>query len=83
MDHYLTLTEVSNALGLFKAIVAGWEKTGKLIPKCVGAEKLYFKKDLLEFETYRNLADSNWETEEKITPVRPFRSIELFAGLEG
>ena len=83
MGNYLTLTEVSNSLGVSKAIVAEWEKTGKLVPTTVGTKKLYLNKELLEFEDYRKLAESNWENEEKIRPIRPYRSIELFAGAGG
>jgi len=83
MSRYLTLTEVSNSLGISKAIVAGWEKSGKLVPENRGSQKLYTKKQMLEFDEYRKLSESDWDNEQKIKPVRPFRSIELFAGAGG
>ncbi len=83
MNRYLTITEVSNSLGVSKAIISGWEKSGKLIPQKHGTEKLYDEKLLLNFEAYRNLAESNWEVEQQVKPHRPYHSIELFAGAGG
>ena len=83
MSRYLTLTEVSNTLGVSKAIVTGWAKNGKLLPAKSEPQKLYSEKQLLHFEAYRNLADSQWDSEQGIKPTRPFRSIELFAGAGG
>ena len=83
MSHYLTLTEVSNTLGLSKAIIKGWEKNGKLIPDEVNGKKLYNERQLLSFDIYRQLAETTWDKEQTVRPIRPFRSIELFAGAGG
>ena len=83
MNRYLTLTEVSNCLGLSKAIISGWEKSGKLLPAKQEPEKLYHAQQLLQFDAYRKLADSTWDLEQHIRPIRPYRSIELFAGAGG
>ena len=83
MSQYYTLTEVSNCLGVSKTIIRGWEVKGKLVPKEAKGEKLYSKKSLLEFDVFRQMTDSNWKKEQEIKPVRPYRSIELFAGAGG
>jgi len=83
MSRYLTLTEVSNSLGVSKAIVSGWAKSGKLFPAKSEPQTLYSEKQLLHFEAYRELADSKWDVEQQTKAVRPFRSIELFAGAGG
>jgi DNA (cytosine-5)-methyltransferase 1 len=83
MSRYLTLTEVSNSLGVSKAIISGWAKSGKLFPAKDKPQKLYSEKQLLHFEAFRKLAESSWDVEQNIKPTRPFRSIELFAGAGG
>ncbi len=83
MNGYLTLTEVSNSLGVSKAIVSGWEKNGKLFPAQIEPQKLYSPQQLRHFEAYRKLADSTWDNEQQIQATRPYRSIELFAGAGG
>ena len=83
MSRFFSLTEVVNILGLPRAIVAGWQKSGKLVPVLHQGELLYPEEQLFQFEIYRKLIDSDWDMEQLIEPVRPFRSIELFAGAGG
>ncbi|NRA61463.1 MAG: DNA (cytosine-5-)-methyltransferase [Psychrobium sp.] len=83
MNNKLSLTEVSNSLGVSKAIVKGWEKSGKLIPELINNEPFYNTEDLLKFDVFKELNNSQWESELKIKPTIPYSSIELFAGAGG
>ncbi len=83
MSRYFTITEVANTLGVSKALVEGWRKSGKLIPEEVGGVGRYSEKQLLPFDAYRQLAETQWDKEQNIRPLRLFRSIELFAGAGG
>ena len=83
MSRYFTLIEVANTLGVSRAIVEGWERSGKLTPLQLDGVKCYSERQLLSFDTYRRLAETEWDEEEKVSAARPFRSIELFAGAGG
>ncbi len=83
MNQYFNLIEVANMLGMSKAIITGWETSGKLVPECIDGVKVYHHDQLLGFDAYRRLAESSWEQEKKIQPGRSLRSIELFAGAGG
>ena len=75
MNNKLSLTEVSNSLGVSKAIVKGWEKSGKLIPELINNEPFYNTEDLLKFDVFKELNNSQWESELKIKPTIPYSSI--------
>lgn len=83
MSRYFTITEVSNILGMSKAIILSWEKKGKLVPIICDGEKKYSEEQMLDFELYQNLVGSKWDEEQSISPKRPYCSIELFAGAGG
>ncbi len=83
MNQYLTLTEVSNCLGVSKAIISGWENKGKLIPEIKDDVKVYKKKQLLEFDIFHQMENSQWKKEQQTKATRAYRSIELFAGAGG
>ncbi len=79
-----SLTEVANSLGVSKAIVLGWEKSGKLLPiNSNNNEKYYTKASLEHFPLFQELQKSTWLEEQKVTPSRAYSSIELFAGAGG
>jgi len=78
-----TVTDVSNSLGVSKAIVLGWEKSGKLKPLNNGNEKYYTADLLSDFDIFKQFKNSSWEQEQNIKPLRDYSSIELFAGAGG
>ena len=50
---------------------------------CENGKKKYQLDRLTEFPQVRAMLETAWDEEEKIKPVRPFSSIELFAGAGG
>lgn len=83
MNKQFSITEVSNSLGVSKSIIAGWEKTGKLVPHKNNDTLFYTFDQLIHFNVYQEFRDSNWKLEHKIKPHRAYSSIELFAGAGG
>lgn len=83
MNKQFSITEVSNSLGVSKSIIAGWEKTGKLVPHKNNDNLFYTFDQLINFNIYQEFRDSNWKLEHKIKPHRAYSSIELFAGAGG
>lgn len=83
MNKQFSITEVSNSLGVSKSIIAGWEKTGKLVPHKNNDNLFYTFDQLIHFNVYQEFRDSNWKLEHEIKPNRSYSSIELFAGAGG
>lgn len=83
MKEKFSLTEVSNSLGLSKAIVSGWAASGKLVPEFIDGQAYYRKESLLAFDVFKELNGSSWDSEQAISSKRPYTSIELFAGAGG
>ena len=71
----------ANVMGVSKAVLQKWEDTGKYVPKIDKEGKKYFLlSDLMDVPQIKRMAQSNWEEEMNVTPLRQFNSIELFAG---
>lgn len=71
-----------------KTTIAKWEKKEKIIPfkNPITGKKEYSLTQLLkieEFKIFKDMANSNWEKELNVKPLRSFKSIELFAGAGG
>ena len=84
-NELLTQGLVADILSVSKETVRKWEKNGALASsgKNATGATCYRWCDLLRFPEAKAVTESKWVTEERIRPVRPFRSIELFAGAGG
>lgn len=80
-----TIAQVADMLGTSKETLRRWELSGKLVPtrEPDNNYRLYHKSQLLQFEQIQQLIDSRWDEECAISPIRPFKAIELFAGAGG
>jgi len=76
---------VADMLSISKATLDKWAKNGKLVPNIdpQSGDKYYSKKQLADFDIFKKMSNSLWDEELKITPNRPYSSIELFAGAGG
>jgi DNA (cytosine-5)-methyltransferase 1 len=75
---------LADILSVTKSTVLSWEKKGKINPSIIkDGKKFYQLKHLVEFQQIRDMIYSNWKAEIKTKPIRPFSSIELFAGAGG
>ncbi len=80
-----TINEVSNLLNLSIPKIQDWIITGRLIPQSGNhIENYVFSREQLEtYEQISQIFNSKWDKELEVTPVREYRSIELFAGAGG
>lgn len=85
MDNYFSLETVADILSKSKFTIESWQKSGKLIPELdpTKYDKPYLLKQLLIFDEFKELANSKWDLEEKIKPLKDYQLIELFAGAGG
>lgn len=83
-EHY-TIAQVADILGVSKETLRRWDKNGSLVPERQHDNnyRLYSKEQLEVFEEAQLLFNSNWQEESKISPLRPYRLLELFAGAGG
>lgn len=84
MDGIVSADNFANIMGVSKAVLQKWENSGAFVPKTDGnGRKFFYVKDLLHVPEIRDMFDSSWEQEMEVLPVRPYTSIELFAGAGG
>lgn len=76
-------TLLADLLSVSKATVLSWKKKGKIIPFSLDPSPQYKLADLANFPAIKAMLNSNWAAELNQTPLRPYRSIELFAGAGG
>ena len=84
VDNLIDAELLADIVSISKSVLLKWEKSGKVVPAfCQDGKKKYQLDQLTDFPQVRAMLDTAWDAEEKIKPVRPFSSIELFAGAGG
>lgn len=83
-DMKISATNFADIMGVSKATLLKWENNGKFIPRsdCDG-QKFFLIEDLMEVPEIKEMVESDWEREMQTKPIRPYTSIELFAGAGG
>ncbi|RXW29322.1 DNA (cytosine-5-)-methyltransferase [Enterobacter ludwigii] len=81
----LSLEVLADVLSESKRTLDAWVSKGILVPHIISDDnKLYFnRKHLSHFPEVNQLIESDWAKEESITPKRPYKLVELFAGAGG
>ena len=75
---------LADVVTVSKSTLLKWEVNGKITPIYTeNGEKKYQLEQLAAFPAVKAMLESNWEVEAKIKPLRPYSSIELFAGAGG
>ncbi len=80
----ITATNFADIMGVSKATLGKWENSGKL--KSHTDEqgcRFFLIKDLMTIPEIKEMVTTNWEMEMQTQPLRPYTSIELFAGAGG
>lgn len=80
MSDLVSATLLADILSVPRAIIEKWTQSGKINTTAQG---LYDLKFLSDFPAIHAMQSSQWQLEENIKPLRPYRSIELFAGAGG
>lgn len=71
-------------MGVSKATLSKWEVNGSFVPetdKC--GNKFFYIDKLADVPEIYEMIRSDWENEMRTVPLRPYTSIELFAGAGG
>ncbi|MBS7349324.1 MAG: DNA cytosine methyltransferase, partial [Comamonas sp.] len=78
----MTVSEsvLADILSISKTTVEKWRLGGKITPL---ADKRYHLPDLECFPPIQAMLNSHWEEEQNIQALRPYQSVELFAGAGG
>ena len=84
-EDYFSAQIVADALSVSKRNVETWAKNGKLIPELDPSiyPKPYSKKQLMVFQEFSDMFNSNWDKELSEEPLRDYSLVELFAGAGG
>ena len=71
---------LADIMSVSNRTVEVWKKNGRIKPV---KNDIYSLADLDFFPQVKAMLESDWETEQKIKPIREYKSIELFAGAGG
>lgn len=84
MKNYYSISEVADLLSVSKETLRRWDKNGKLsaVREPMSNYRVYHKDQLKIFDTLDFIFNPQ-DTENSVTPIKEFNSIELFAGAGG
>lgn len=71
-------------MGVSRRTLSAWEGSGKYkVEHDSNGASFFYLSSLMDIPEIREMAQSNWEEEMLTRPLRPYTSIELFAGAGG
>jgi len=79
-ENYISESLLADITSVSKRTVKSWKKNGKVSPASNG---MYSLDDLRHFPQVKGMLESKWEKDQQIKPLRPYKSVELFAGAGG
>lgn len=80
----ITDTNFADIMGVSKRTLETWKESGKYaVHSTEDGKQFFYVKDLLEVPEVREMIESDWDEEMQTKPLRPYTSIELFAGAGG
>ncbi len=84
MQKNISASNFADIMGVSKATLQKWEANGSFVPfiNNVG-QKFFHTEQLLHVPEIQRMVHSAWEEEMQVEPLRPYTSIELFAGAGG
>lgn len=83
-NKHFTISQAADILGVTKETLRRWDKSGVITPsRSDNNYRLYHQSQFAEFEQAQILFESEWDTELTTKAIRPYRTIELFAGAGG
>lgn len=84
MQKIISASNFADIMGVSKATLQKWETNGSFVPSIDPAgRKFFYVEKLLGVPEISDMVQSSWEEEMLVTPLRPYTSIELFAGAGG
>ena len=80
----ITDTNFADIMGVSKRTLETWKENGKYtVHSAEDGKQFFYVNDLLDVPEVREMIESNWDEELQTKPLRPYTSIELFAGAGG
>lgn len=71
-------------MGVSKRTLEVWENSGKYkVERDADGKSQFYLSSLMDIPEIKEMAESHWDEEMQTTPLRPYTSIELFAGAGG
>ena len=84
MQNIISASNFADIMGVSKATLQKWENNGTFVPSIdKEGNKFFFIDRLLNVPEISDMVHSAWEEEMQTQPLRPYTSIELFAGAGG
>lgn len=84
MQNTISASNFADIMGVSKATLQKWEANGTFVPSVdKDGNKFFYIDKLLNVPEISNMVYSAWEEEMQTRPLRPYTSIELFAGAGG
>ncbi|MEG1405275.1 MAG: DNA (cytosine-5-)-methyltransferase, partial [Alistipes sp.] len=84
MEQFISASNFADIMGVSKATLQKWEASGLYTPCVVQSKgKIFDLKKLMHIPAIKEMVESNWVQELQVEPLRPYTSIELFAGAGG
>ena len=84
MQNIISASNFADIMGVSKATLQKWEDNGTFVPDINNkGGKFFFIDKLLLVPEISDMVHSAWEEEMQVRPLRPYTSIELFAGAGG
>lgn len=85
MNHNkISASDFADIMGVSKRTLLAWEQMGKYnFHRDDNGKSFLWIEDVLHVEAVKEMIESDWEKEMTTQPLRPYRSIELFAGAGG
>ena len=84
MQKIISASNFADIMGVSKATLLKWENNGTFVPSVdKDGNKFFYIDKLLDIPEISNMVHSAWEEEMQTRPLRPYTSIELFAGAGG
>ncbi len=84
MNATITASNFADLMGVSKTTLQKWEDNGKVKSHIdEDGTKIFFTSELMDFPKIKEMANTHWEEEMHTLPLRPYTSVELFAGAGG
>lgn len=79
----ISFNNLSDLLGVSRATVESWVKSGKITPYTQESQRFFYLSDIVQFPEISAMLNTNWQRELTDKPSKYFTTIELFAGAGG
>lgn len=80
LSPYISLNNFADLLGVSRATVDSWIRSGRYAPVNIHGRPAFILEDLKDIPEVNAMLSTKWDEELTTQPIRPYTSVELFAG---